>query len=125
MRRRQEEVFSSLCHLLNILPVWGLVFCGGLWYLFREESRRVIYHARQAILFHLPLMVLLLVWMLMGLLSRILQVVFPGVGVILNNFNNWIMGGCYLVYLAICLWGFARTLSGFPFQYPLVSVKEP
>lgn len=120
MRTRQEEILSALCHLFNAVPLWGLLFCGWIWFSVREESRVVVTQARQAMIFHVLLMAGLLVWLLLGLLSRVVWALSPTLGGLLDNLNLLILALLLVAYVAVCLYGFARRLSGLPFAYPLL-----
>lgn len=124
MRTRQEQILSSMCHLLNAVPLWGLLFCGWFWFSMREESRLVVRQAQQAIMFHILLMGGLLVWMLLGWLSRLIGVLSPDLGQIFDMLNWLIIRLLLLGYVTVCLLGFARCLSGQSFRYPLVSRRH-
>ena len=124
MRAPQEKTLAASCHFFNVIPVWGLIFCGGIWYAIREESRFVVGHARQAMVFHATLLVALLVWVLLGLVCRILDVISASFSHFLNSLNDGIMALFYVVYLAFCLLGCVRTFTGRPFHYPLVGIRE-
>ena len=121
MRTRQEQIVSALCHLFNAAPLWGLLFCGWVWFAMREQSRTVVRHARQAMIFHLLLMSGLLVWLLLDWLTRIIGVFSPSISGWLMQINNLILLVVLLAYVTICLIGFARCFSGQDFRYPLLS----
>jgi uncharacterized Tic20 family protein len=121
MRTRQEQLISALCHLFNAVPLWGLLFCGWVWFAMREESRGVVRQAQQAMTFHALLMGGLFIWMILEWFARIISVLSPTLSGILSETNSVILALLLLVYVSICLIGFARCLSGQPFQYPLLS----
>ena len=120
MRSHREYQFSALCHLLNALPLWGLFFCGWIWFALREESRMVVRHAQQAMIFHALLLAALSVWVLLGLLARIMGVLSQNLGDGLLLLNGWIIRLLLAAYIVICLYGSYRCLSRKPFRYPLV-----
>jgi uncharacterized Tic20 family protein len=120
MRTRQEQIHSAFCHLFNAIPLWGLLFCGLIWFSLREESRVVVRQAQQAINFHMLLMGGLLIWLLLETISRILGVLSPTLREILSRVNGVMIALVLLAYVATCLYGFARCLSGQRFRYPLV-----
>jgi uncharacterized Tic20 family protein len=120
MRIRQEQLVSALCHLFNAVPLWGLLFCGWVWFALREESRFVVRNARQAMMFHGLMMAGLLIWMMLEWFSRIIGVLSPALSSLLSQLNNLIVTIFLLSYVAICLAGSARCYSGRPFRYPLV-----
>lgn len=123
MRTRQEQIVSALVHLFNAVPLWGLLFCGWVWFAMREESRQVVRQARQAMTFHTLLMGGLLIWMLLEWFSRLIKQLSPTLGNLLMGLNGAIVTGLLIIYAAVCLLGAARCLSGQPFNYPLVGKK--
>lgn len=125
MRAPQEQLISALCHLFNAVPVWGLLFNGWIWFHLREESRTVRRTAQQAMTFHVLLMSGLLIWMLVASINRLLEALALGrlCGAI-DYINDKIFAGLILVYIAICLFGALRVVSGKPFQYPMVRLRQ-
>lgn len=121
MRPRQEQHLSALCHLCNAVPLWGLLFCGWIWFQLREESRTVRREAQQAMMFHALLMSGLLLWILATLLTRILHSLsLETASHLAARTNDIIFSGLMLAYVAICLTGCWRTLRDQSFRYPLV-----
>lgn len=121
MRTRQEQILSALCHLFNAIPLWGLLFCGWLWFSLREESRPVVHQARQAMIFHFLMMGAILISIMLEWLSRIIGVVLSlKLKFFLSTLNWWMIMVLLAVYGLICLYGFVRCLFGQPFRYPLV-----
>jgi uncharacterized Tic20 family protein len=123
MRPPRENLCGAFCHLFNVIPVWGMIFCAVMWYALREESRRVVEAARQAMLFHGALLVALLVWMLVGLALRVLTPITPGLADFAASINDGMMTIVYAVYAFICLLGGARLATGGVFRYPLIGGK--
>jgi uncharacterized Tic20 family protein len=124
MRSSKEYPLIACCHLFNMAPAWGLIFCGWVWYGMREESRLVVAQARQAMAFHALLLLALLAWMAMWLLAQLFSVLSPTFGHWFMNVNNAIMLISYLLYAGVCLAGFARAMSGRLFRYPLVRIRR-
>ena len=124
MRTEQENLAASLCHLFNILPLWGLLTAGAIWFQLREESRRVVLHAQQAMIFNVMGLALVLIWLLVGLLAKVVKYVSLPLGqglVLVNNGILLVLGAAYVI---ICLMGFARCLGGQSFHYPLIKVER-
>lgn len=124
MRQRQEQTLGGLCHLVNVIPVWGLILCGWIWYAVREESRYVVRHARQAMVFHAALLMALLVWVVLGLLGRLLSVFSIWLSEIIGYTNNVMMAAVMLIYAAVCLYGCVSTMAGRDFRYPWVRIHS-
>ena len=120
MRPGQESFYCGLCHLCNAIPVWGLLFCGWIWYATREESRRVGVQARQAMVFHALLMTAALAYLILEILARILDVLAPLAGGPLHVVNQVIITVIYILYVGVCLWGSYRCFSGKDFRYPMI-----
>ena len=120
MRAGREHQWSALCHLCNAVPVWGMLFAGAIWFHLREESREVVGHARQAILFHGILLMVALVYMIVGFLSKILQFISAALGQTIDRMNDVIFYGLLAAYIGICLYGAVQCLHGLAFRYPLI-----
>lgn len=123
MRRAREDFYCALCHLLNALPLWGLVGCGLIWYFLREESRRVIIHAQRAVTFHTLLLGAILIYIILDLVSRLMIQLVPGLFDYLRTLNHWLIRGLVAGYVMVCLYGFVRCLMGHSFHYP--GLKRP
>lgn len=120
MRDQQERYAAGLCHLFNLIPVWGIAFAGAIWFKLVEESRKVVFHARQAIAFQAVFMLALFAWILMRFVIKVVAEIFPNVSRLFDTINNTIIIGVYIVYAAFCLYGFVKTIAGGRFRYPLV-----
>jgi uncharacterized Tic20 family protein len=124
MRARQEQLLSAVCHLVNALPLWGLLFCGWIWFQLREESRPVRRQAQQAMYFHGLLMTAMVIWMALELFTRILFALsLSTIGTLVSQLNGFIIWALLVSYVGICLYGSWRVLSGQPFRYPLVRLR--
>lgn len=124
MRARQEQHLSALCHLCNAIPLWGLFFCGCIWFQLREESRTVRRQAQQAMMFHVLLMGSLIIWILLELFARLLNALeLPSACRLVSQLNGVIIWTTLAVYVTVCLAGCWRILSGRPFRYPLVRLR--
>ncbi len=124
MRSQREFTLSGLCHLFNIIPVWGLLVCGLIWYSLREESRTVVRQARQAMTFHALMMAGLLAGILLELLSKILRILSVNLGGLLSGINVTLITLFYLGYAAICIHGALRCFSRQTFNYPLLGNRQ-
>lgn len=124
MRTRQERILMASCDFLNAIPLWGLLFCGWVWFWQREESRPVVRAAQEAMMFHTLLMGGLLIYLLLGWVARLSAVLSPTLGFILDQLNLLIVTVLLIAYAAVCLYGGAHRLSGQSFHYPLVSRRK-
>ena len=121
MRRPREDSLCALCHFFNLIPVWGLIFCAWVWYALLEESRLVVFHARQAMAFHALALGVGLMWMVISLIGRILGVLSQSLADLLQLANNTVVTILTIAYVVACLWGCWCCLTGRPFRYPLVN----
>ncbi len=120
MRLRQEATYAGLAHLCNAIPVWGLLFCGWIMFAMREESRHIMLHTRQAMVFHALMLTMTLAYLVLEMLVRVLSVLMPLVGRGLHAFNTALFLVMLAAYISICLWGAYRCFSGRDFRYPLI-----
>lgn len=120
MRKRDEELFATLCHLFNAIPVWGMIFNGLALFWSRETSRNVSRQASQAIFFHALMLFSIIVWSLVELITHLIGIVFGPLGGILHFFNSTILFALMVLYWGTCAWAAFQTYNGVSFRYPLV-----
>ena len=120
MRRQEEQTRAALCHFFNAIPLWGLIFCGVIWFDSREKSRYLVAQARQAMYFHGALMCGILVLMIAYLFAFLIGIIFPLIGGFLDFVNRSMGWVLIIVYVGICVWGGAQCWRGEPFRYPFV-----
>lgn len=119
-RQEQEHNLAALCHLCNVVPIWGLIFCGMVWFNSREKSRYLIEQTQQAMVFHGALMLAFIAVVVVQILSGIVAYVIPFVGTPLDFINHAITYILLLAYTVACLWGAVSCYQGKPFRYPFV-----
>jgi hypothetical protein len=124
MRRDDEQIVAACCHWCNAIPIWGLMFCGVMYFYFRETSRYLVAQTRQAMFFHGVMLAAALAWIISELIARVTTELFELVGETLQTINKVVIVAIYLAYLAVCAWGGARSWLGKPFVYPLVGNQE-
>lgn len=124
MRAPQESNYAGLCHLFNMIPLWGLLYCGWALYSMREESRHIVRNAREAMIFHSMLMAAALVFLVSEMLGRLIGVLAPGIGSFLHELNMTIFLAVAMVYWAICFYGACRCFSQNDFHYPLIGRRR-
>ncbi len=124
MRAPQESNNAGLCHLFNMVPLWGLLYCGWVLYSMREESRYIVRNAREAMIFHSLLMAATFVFLVTGMLGRLIGVLAPAVGAFLNELNMTIFYAFVAVYWAICFYGACRCFAQYEFHYPLIGRRR-
>lgn len=124
MRAPEESVHAGLCHLCNMIPLWGLLYCGGVYFWMREESRYVVRNAREAMMFHCLLMLITLVFLVADILRRLMGVIIPPLGSLLWTVNMIIFAAVVVAYWATCLYGACRCFSNLQFHYPLIGRRR-
>jgi len=123
VRSEQEHWIVGFCHLINIVPLWGLLICGGIWFRLREESREVVLHAQQAILFHIMMLCAVLIWSLVLIFVKIVQKISEPLALVIDRINDAFVLVLFIVYALICLFGCIQCLQGRSFRYPLVRIQ--
>ncbi|MCB2155903.1 DUF4870 domain-containing protein [bacterium] len=118
--REEERGFAALIHLLNAVPLWGVVFITVIWIYFRERSRELIFHAQQAMVFHIVSLVILLVWLIIGMITLPVRVLSENVASVIETANLAVLIVCLSIYGVVCLAGVGLTLAGRPFLYPVL-----
>ena len=124
MRRSDEQAWAALVHFLNAIPVWGLFFCGSLWFINREKSHYIVAQALKAMYFHSLFLCGLLIWIVITLVTIVLSHLFTPLAALLTVINPIIIVILMALHISICLWGTMRCWSGRSFSYPLVSERK-
>ena len=123
MRRRDEQIVATLCHLGNAIPLWGLIVCGWIMFDNREKSRYLVAQARQAMYFHGILLAGILVCIWFRVFSSLVGFVFPPLRGIMIGFNQIVLLLLLAVHFVICARGAWRCWMGEPFRYPIVKER--
>jgi uncharacterized Tic20 family protein len=121
--RDDERKFAALAHALNSVPLWGVLGAGAVWLFFKERSREVVFHAQQAIFFHVAVLAFFVVFILIGIFGGIVSLISEGLGEVIKDANLLFLVLCLIAYAATCLYGAYRTLSGSEFLYPLIGPR--
>jgi len=125
--RPDERGLSALSHLSTIVPLWALVGNAVLYFLYRQSSRVVCFHARQGINFQLLFLVcvipLIFLYYLVPPLVRALlgsdSALALQVCDVIRLVADWGIGLTAAAYAACCLIGIFQALRGRIFVYPL------
>lgn len=116
-----ERVVTALCHLSTLVPLWAVPANAFLFFLFRQSSRTICFHARQGIHYHFLFLVVAVPFLLMIPLENLL--ILAGVPQSaahkLPILAFGLLGILYLVYAAFCLVGVVQALRGRSYAYPL------
>lgn len=121
--REDERLWASLAHLVAAIPLWGVVGDTAIWLYFKERSRDVVFHAQQAIFFQAGVLAIGLVWVLVGMLQKIISVISAGVGSLVATANNFFLIVFLILYACVCLFGAYKTWSGGTFLYPVIGAR--
>ena len=116
-----ERVVTALCHLSTLVPLWAVPANAFLFFLFRQSSRTICFHARQGIHYHFLFLVVAVPFLLMIPLENLLILagVPPSAAHKLPTLAFGLLGILYLVYAAFCLVGVVQALRGRSYAYPL------
>ena len=124
--RPEERGLSALSHLSTIVPLWALVGNAVLYFLYRQSSRVVCFHARQGINFQLLFLVCVIPLIFLYLLSPLVEVLLGSGSALTVQVCRGIRfvadAGIWLTaaaYAACCLIGIFQALRGRIFVYPL------
>ncbi len=121
--REEERRYAALAHLLAIVPGWGILGDAGIWLVFKERSREIVFHAQQAIFFQVSLLLFVVVYVVISLVEGILRLISEGLANFIHSTNLFFLTLCYVVYALVCLYGAFRVLSGGEFQYPVIGQR--
>jgi len=120
---QEEKKFSALAHIFALIPFWGILGNGIIWYSFKEKSKEVIFHAHQAIFFQITLLIFFGFALLVELFCRLLKVVHLDLAMLLSRFNHLIFYIGVLIYALMCLFAAWTILSGSNYEYPIIGKK--
>ncbi|MFW6286324.1 MAG: DUF4870 domain-containing protein [Candidatus Sumerlaeota bacterium] len=120
--RADERPPVVICHLAALVPLWALAANAVLYFVYRESSRMVCFHARQCLHFHMLLMATAVPLFLVEAgekMLRLLRVPEDWLGN-LPLVGQTLLFGVYGAYCCVCLLGALQALRGRVFVYPLV-----
>ncbi len=121
--REDERRYAALAHLLAIVPGWGILGDAGIWLVFKERSREIVFHAQQAIFFQAALLLFVVVYVVISLVEGILRLISDGLANLIHSANLFFLGLCFAIYAVICLYGAFRVFTGGEFLYPVVGQR--
>ena len=119
MSPQDERTWSMLAHLSVLAGLVGLMPLGALiiWLVYRDRSRRVGFHALQALWYQVAWLV---IWIVASIIGLIFTVVTLGFGIILvlpAAVVLWlapVVHGCYAAY---------KVYQGVDYRYPFIADK--
>ncbi len=117
MSPQDERTWSMVAHLSVLAGLVGLMPFGALiiWLVYKDRSRRVGFHALQALWYQIAWLV---IWVIASIIGLILAVVTLGIGLILvipAGFVLWLaplVHGCYAAY---------KVNQGVDYRYPFIA----
>ena len=117
MSPQDERTWSIVAHLSVLAGLVGLMPLGALiiWLVYKDRSRRVGFHALQALWYQLAWVV---IWVVASIIGVILIIVTLGLGIILVapvGLLLWLaplVHGCYAAY---------KVSKGVDYRYPFVA----
>ena len=117
MSPQDERTWSIIAHLSVLVGLVGLMPLGALiiWLVYKDRSRRVGFHALQALWYQLAWVV---IWVVASIIGVILIIVTLGLGIILVapvGLLLWLaplVHGCYAAY---------KVSKGVDYRYPFVA----
>jgi uncharacterized Tic20 family protein len=117
----EERVVTALCHLSTLVPLWAVPANALLFFLFRQSSRTVCFHARQGIHYHFLFLVVAVPFLLLIPLENLLILagISQQVAHKLPTLAFLLLGLLYGVYATFCLVGAVQALRGRGYAYPL------
>lgn len=121
--RREERGFAATAHLVNMIPLWGYLFLIMLYFYFREKSREVTFHVKQAMSFTFIFHMVLMFYLFAEVMFRLISILNSELALILQSLNWGIFIGAFGIHCIICLYGIIMVYKGSAFYYPIVGRK--
>lgn len=120
--RPYERWGSVLSHLWTIIPLWAIVANALIYFVYRESSRVVCFHARQGIVFQLVFLLFVVAKLVIDLFAKPLGVIGPLASVpgYIDRAGQIFLLVLFIAYAMVCLVGAAYALRGRIFAYPLI-----
>lgn len=120
---KKDREFAGITHLVNIVPLWGLVFNGVIWYIFKDKSKYVVFNAIQSIFFHLFFLTVMIIGIAFQVFIMLIKLLLSQIGSLLE-FGNWtVMMVFFTVYILTCILGAWRIFNGEDFLYPFIGKR--
>ena len=120
-----ERRMAAISHLMNIVPLWGLIANALIFFAWRERSRSVCFHARQGINLQILLLLLVTVKMLADILSKFVAVALEQsiIPIYAKSAGDVFLTIAYFIYAGFCFYGVFKAISGKFFLYPYIGPK--
>jgi uncharacterized protein len=117
MSHQDERTWSMLAHLSVLAGLVGLLPLGALiiWLVYRDRSRRVGFHALQALWYQVAWLV---IWVVASIIGLVFTLVTLGIGILLvlpAALLLWLaplVHGCYAAY---------QVSQGVDYRYPFIA----
>ncbi len=110
--RADERGVAAASHLVNIVPFWGFILLLAIWLYFKERSRKVVFHVRQALVLQIGLLCFGVFALFFSILFRVVAVIHKDMGMFLSQANVLLAAAVYTVYALVCVWAAVTTLRG-------------
>ena len=119
----EERAAAIVCHLSTAIPLWAFVSNAVIYFLYREKSRAVCFHAGQGIHFQVLLLSVVVARRLSDMLARIAGILLRRVAVYGTavEIGDAVVTAVFIVYVAFCLVGVIQAWRGRILAYPFVS----
>lgn len=111
---------AALCHLVILLPVWGLLGAFWIWHTRRDEHPELRFQAAQAIYFQA-------IWLLVTTLAALSQLFFKLLGVLneglsqtLSDYNFFFLVGVSGLMALLAVIGAVKVRLTGTWEYPVL-----
>lgn len=118
--RPEDRPWGLLVHSLGWIPVWGFVFNSAIWLYYKNRSREMVFHVQQAIQYQILVLIPVITWILCSILTRIIQVLSPGIGEALQTLNTLFLSLAITLLAVVAIYGGGMVYAGRPFLYPVI-----
>lgn len=116
----RDRAIVAWTYLAAVVPLFGILVAGLIHMAYKERSRTVIFHAKQAIAGQAMMLLVFVVVILFYLFARLVGVISPWLGDKLTYFDLIVLYAVFLAYMFWCFYYAWMSLDGRDLDYPLV-----
>lgn len=121
--RHNERVASCLAHMMGIVPLWGALYMAITYWRYRGRSRRVTFHAAQALLFHLAMLAAATLPLIAVLAGSMIAVLRPALGDLVIEVSVYLLLAVYATNTVFALLAASSVIDEREFDYPLIGAR--
>ena len=119
----REREIVTVTYLVAVIPLFGILIAAVVILAYKEKSRTVVFHAKQAIAAQAFFLLVFVVICLFGLFALLVGVLSPLLERILLIFDKVVLYAAFIAYVAWCFYFAWLSLEGRDVELPVLGAR--